>query len=76
MVHLKKVNKTDLTKKEMEIEKAYPCDFCEVSYDSVRALKAHIDIVHANSRHHECDNCGKRFGTKGNLLAHMNTTHE
>jgi KRAB domain-containing zinc finger protein len=57
--------------------KAYKCDVegCTKSYAGNNNLYNHKKPVHEGV-YHECPECGKRFGVKGNMTQHYKMVHE
>ena len=56
--------------------KAYKCDVegCDKSFASARNMSTHKRTVHEGV-YHECSECGKRFGKKGNMRRHYKDVH-
>ncbi len=64
------------------VQHAPTCEACSFQFNSQRALKSHIDIVHGplgvdERRKYACSEsgCGRAFTKRGNLNVHLRTVH-
>ena len=54
------------------------CQLCHMVFIDQSAISAHYNTAHARSHpdaKHECDVCGKKFTSRGNLKMHLKTIH-
>ena len=49
--------------------------FCENAYTTSDQLRIHVRIKHAGLKNHECIECGKEFGRRKTLNAHIKNMH-
>ena len=55
--------------------KAYVCNICGAYSTSIHYLKTHKQAVHFNIAKSKCENCGKCFINKNNLVIHLKKAH-
>ena len=81
---LKREQETDVTKMlRLEAKKLENkaeggkiiCDICGKNMSRIH-LKEHKRIVHEKIKPHECNSCGKHFGSKSGLKSHVEMVHE
>ena len=44
---------------------------CGNTFTTLNYLKKHISVIHEGAKDYSCDFCGKKFGHKVNLDAHI-----
>ena len=49
------------------------CRICHKDLDTSHTLRSHIASIHLKKTKHTCEVCGKCYGEKSSLTAHMNT---
>ena len=49
------------------------CEICSKTFKKKRLLTVHKERVHENRRPFKCDECGKAFKIKNNLIEHQAT---
>ena len=54
--------------------KPWTCTICDKNFGELRSLKEHR-LIHAPSRQHSCNHCGKKFVQKNHLKYHLASTH-
>ena len=54
----------------------YACDNCEYESSISANLKRHQAGVHANEKQFRCEECGKYFNQKRNMIEHNSTEHK
>ena len=60
-------------KKNPPQPKIIPCEMCEELFRTQRSLMIHKRIVHGKEPSKECEICGKKFSSVGNLTQHKHT---
>ena len=60
----------------MSYNPKYKCELCPYRYDSQVRYKDHYNNTHLGLRLYDCENCGKKFGTKEGLRRHHKNTHD
>jgi len=59
---------------------SFSCEFCNYKTHLQQNLKYHLRYMHADrlgveQQYHQCEQCGKQFKNKGNLIQHMEYSH-
>ena len=57
-------------------EKPHKCELCEYSCISNARMQNHISRVHKGLKNFDCEQCGKLFSAKNDLIKHVRIIHE
>ena len=60
-------------RKGRQSDKTIPCQLCDELFRTQRSLGIHEKAVHGKLPSTECDICGKKFSSVGNLTTHKHT---
>lgn len=67
----KKSLRTHELRVHLENQYLHKCLECDKSFRHAYGLKTHIRYMHSNEKPFICENCGKCFALKGNLVEHL-----
>ena len=66
--------------KSVDIDKQiglpYSCEFCEEEFNVQSCFKMHVRLMHKESKNLSCDDCGKPFTKRSDLVRHFLSMHE
>ncbi|KAL3274122.1 hypothetical protein HHI36_015536 [Cryptolaemus montrouzieri] len=79
-VHIRRHNEPKLgrqrfTKPNTDLNRLFPCQFCDHRSLSFSSLKDHINSVHTREVLHSCPYCDHKCTLKGNLRGHIRRKH-